>query len=116
MGRKSQCPKTPSSTIHLEKYDLPEAIKEELVEQIEDKDEPMLGAGEESDAALPPHPIPSTEEDEAKLQLRFFMNEHLTERASNDKRLLRVYWDQGALLQAEWNVPVLANMRTLPLR
>ncbi len=34
------------------------------------------------------------------------MNSNLTTKGSNGAPLLRCYWDQGALRQAEWNVPV----------
>ncbi len=43
------------------------------------------------------------------------MNETLTTYSLTGTKLLRCYWDQSALLQGEWNVPLLGKYEGLSI-
>ena len=49
------------------------------------------------------------DEDTQKMMLRLKVNDLLATQSSTGAKLLRCYWDQGALLASEWNVPLLGR-------
>ena len=49
------------------------------------------------------------DEDKQKMLLRFKVDDRLATQSSTGAKLLRCYWDQGALLASEWNVPLLGR-------
>ena len=52
--------------------------------------------------------------DQEKLQLRFVLNESITDLSDKGTKLTRCYWDLSALLQGEWDVPIIGNMKDCP--
>ena len=63
--------------------------------------------GETEDAADAEDVDPK--EDELKMSLQFKQSRLLTTHSTSGTKLLRCCWDQSALLQAEWNVPLLGR-------
>ena len=102
---EARLPASASSSVPAESALVKEEFQSEGTHPAEEEQDADMG--ETEDAAEAEDFDPS--EDERTMSFQFNQNALLTTHSTTGTKLLRCYWDQSALLQAEWNVPLLGK-------